>query len=398
MSIERFVGGRLEVVLTSADPDQALAIITANDIPVSDVRRVDSLTCYFSLRNRDYTMLRNIAKKRGYDLAIVGRRGIYWWLLTSRHHPVLLLGLLALFVGTLYLPTRILFVRVEGNQAVSQQQILSAAEDCGIRFGAHRREIRSETAKNALLRQIPQLQWVGINTSGCVATISVRERASLDPVKESPSVSQIVAARDGFILSGTVWKGNGLFRVGESVKKGQVLISGYTDCGLCIQATRAKGEILAQTIRSLRAITPENHLRRGETIGVKKRVSILLGKKRINLWKDSGISDTTCDRIYEESYVTLPGGFSLPIAFCMETFTASYLETEAISEQDARALLSQASQRYLLAQMVAGSIISQEQTVQLSCGIYSSRSDCICTEMIGREQPEQIGETHGTNN
>lgn len=398
MSIGRAIGGTLEVALTSADPEQALAAVTAIDIPISDIHGVDGLTYRFSIRSRDFKALQRISNRRGDQLRIVGRRGLYWKLQSLRRHPILVFGTLMLLLGTLYLPTRVLFVQVEGNQTLSRQQILSAAENCGIRFGADRRQIRSEKVKNALLKQIPRLQWVGVNTSGCVATISVRERAVREEVETEATVSQIVAVRDGFILSGTVLKGNGLFRVGESVKKGQVLISGYTDCGYCIQATRAEGEILAQTSRSLRAVTPETYLRRGAVTAVKRRISILLGKNRINLWKDSGISPTTCDRIYEESYVTLPGGFSLPIAFCVETFTVSHLESEGIAQQDARDLLCQASQQYLLQQMIAGSILSQEQSCLLSDGAYRSHIRCICTEMIGREQPEQIGETNGKNN
>ena len=67
---------------------------------------------------------------------------------------------------------------------------------------------------------------------------------------------QHCGSRDGFIVSATVTRGNFLCRVGQSVKAGQVLISGYTDCGICIQATRAEGEIYAQTSRDFAAVTP----------------------------------------------------------------------------------------------------------------------------------------------
>ena len=88
--------------------------------------------------------------------------------------PVLLAGLGILFLLAMYLPSRVLFIRVEGNMQIPDRQILAAAEECGIRFGASRREVRSEKVKNALLSSVPQLQWAGVNTAGCVATISVR--------------------------------------------------------------------------------------------------------------------------------------------------------------------------------------------------------------------------------
>lgn len=397
MSIWHLFGSMVGVRLTSAEPEQALVTANFSGIPVSHVSRVDELTYQFWIPRHSVDSLQKIVMAQGDQLTLLGKKGLYWHLCGIRKHPVLLLGLLALLWGTWFLPKRILFIQVEGNQGVPTRQILSAAEDCGICFGASRKDIRSERVKNNLLQQIPQLQWVGVNTAGCVATISVRERASVEVTEEVPSVSSIVAARDGFLLSGTVVSGNGLFQVGESVKRGQVLISGYTDSGFCIRATRARGEIVARTNRSICVVTPDNCLFRGQERHTKKNVSILFGKKRINLWKDSGISGATCDRIYEENYVTLPGGYTLPIALCVEVFTFAEVKRESISEDISRTLLPEAAQRYLLAQMVAGSIDSREEQMEAAEGVYQLKGNYVCTEMIGRERPEQIGETNGKN-
>ena len=43
---------------------------------------------------------------------------------------------------------------------------------------------------------------------------------------------------------------------GQAVSKGQVLISGYTDCGLCVLSQRAQGEVMAYTGRSFSALMP----------------------------------------------------------------------------------------------------------------------------------------------
>ena len=55
--------------------------------------------------------------------------------------------------------------------------------------------------------------------------------------------------------------------------------------------------------------------------GQSKKYAVIIGKKRINFYKGSGISDTSCDKMYLENYVTLPGGFILPIAIATEVWT-----------------------------------------------------------------------------
>jgi sporulation protein YqfD len=152
-----------------------------------------------------------------------------------------------MFLLTIFLPTRVLFIHVEGNSTVEERRILEAAQECGIRFGASRRQVRSEKMKNRLLEKVPELKWAGVNTSGCTAVISVREQPVQEQRTGYTGISSIVAACDGRITSCTVTKGNGLCAPGQVVQKGQLLISGYLDCGICIRVTGAEGEIFAET-------------------------------------------------------------------------------------------------------------------------------------------------------
>ncbi len=397
MSVLKWITGFLEIEISSASVETALESFIQEGIELLGLRRLDELTCCFQIKRNDVERIRNICKKRGDNLRILRHFGLYWSLQSACRRQVLLTSIVILLAVTLFLPSRVLFVQVEGNAAVPSGQILAAAEDCGICFGASRRDVRSERVKNALLSAVPQLQWAGVNTSGCVATISVRERTEEQTTEAVPQVSRIVASRDGYILSTTVTQGNLLVQVGQTVKEDQPLISGYTDCGLCIQATRARGEIFAQTKQQLEAVTPSEFSSRGAILQVKRKFSLLFRKKRINLWKDSGISHSSCGRMYKEYYITLPGGFELPIALCVEVYTSYENTEETLPQEDAQANLTAFAEGYLLQHMIAGKILQGSQTVLLEEGIYRLKGQYICTEMIGRERQEEIGDTNGEN-
>ena len=397
MDLWKSLAGMVEVELTSAEPEAALGAISTRGIEIFRVEQKGELTMRFHIRRKDYNMLAALCEKRGEPLKLLRKSGLYWAGRQLLRRPVLLAGMAFFLALVLYLPSRVFFIQVEGNVTVPTRQILEAAGESGICFGASRRQVRSEKVKNALLSAVPQLQWAGVNTAGCVATISVRERTDAQASQQEWEVTSIVAARDGYILSGTVTRGNALFQVGQAVKAGQVLVSGYTDCGICIQATRAEGEITAQTNRTLEAVTPSQWVLRGEETGVHRKYSLLFGKKRINLWKDSGILDTTCGRMYMEYYVTLPGGFQLPLALCVEEFTSYETGTAELPQSGAEEALTEYADSYLLQQMVAGEIRSRLQTVCLDGGIYRLKGSYVCVEMIGRVQREQIGDTNGKN-
>lgn len=387
--------GVLELELTSAQMEAALEAISKEGISLMHLLRMDELSCHFQISAKEYAILKNVVKKRGDSVKVIKRQGFFWKLGGLLNRPVLLAGIFLLLALVLYLPSRIFFVRVEGNRDTSQKEILAAAEACGIGFGSSRREVRSEKMKNALLAALPQLQWAGVNTSGCVAVISVREGPETKAPETKGIVTSIAAIRDGHIISGTVTRGQGMFYVGQTVREGQILISGYTDCGLCIRAEKAEGEILAQTVREIEVITPSEVAFREEVLETKRMYSLIFRKKRINLWKDSGISPDSCGRMYKEYYIALPGGFRLPFALCIEEFVYCNMEVRKTALERTQNKLSDFAEQFLSQQMVAGSIKKKDERVSSENGIYRLTGKYVCTEMIGREVPEQIGETNG---
>lgn len=388
-------GGMVEVLLTSADPAGALDAAANAGIAAYQVTYQGDLTARFQISRGDFQPLRALCRKRGERLEIRARRGIYWRMKALLRRPVLLLGVAVVVLGICVLPTRVFFVQVDGNHAVPTNRILEQAGLCGIRFGASRRDVRSEKMKNALLSAIPELEWAGVNTSGCVATISVRERAEPEPAEPAGSAGGVVAARDGIIRSCTVLSGNTLVKPGQAVKAGELLVSGYTDYGICIRATPAKAEIYADTLRALTVITPDTRLRRGETVETEKRYTLVIGKKRINFYRGSGFTGTTCVKMSEEAVWTLPGGFTLPVKLLTETVEYRQTAEATLSEDQARELLTGAARRYLTDTMVAGQILREAESTLQMPGYCCLSGTYACLEMIGRSTDWEILNNYG---
>ena len=398
MKSGKTLSGRLILEFTGAHPEGSLDALLQAKISLSRVIKVSDLTYRISIHRRDYPGVYQILKRRGDKVERIRKQGLFWWGNALLRRPVLLLWVTLLFALTFWIPSRIFFLSVEGNETIPSRWILAAAEDCGIRFGVSRKQVRSEKVKNALLAAEPRLQWAGINTYGCRAVISVRERREEQAPEPENIVSSLVAEQDGYILSATVTGGNALCAPGDAVTKGQVLISGFTDCGIYIRATRAEGEILAQTNRKLRAVLPENQVAVREVGETKYKISLLIGKKRINLWKDSRISDTGCGRMYEEYYISAPGGFRLPLALCVDRYREYAPEPGNISPEGATVLLGKFSEDCLLSQTVAGQILEKQEKISRSDGLYRLEGSYVCREFIGRERREQIGVTNGKRN
>ena len=395
MEVWRSLAGMIQVELTSAEIGNTLAAINRAQIRIWNANPQGDLTISVWIQRRDYPRLEKLLDRRGERLEVVSRKGIYWNLRQLLQRPVLLMGIACLLVMVLFVPSRIYFVQVQGNETLPQKLILAAAEESGIRFGASRRAVRSEKMKNELLSALPQLQWAGVNTYGCVAVISVRERSSPEETVEEEGVCSIVAARDGIILSCTATRGNLLCSAGQAVQAGEVLISGYTDCGLTITATRAEGEVLAETQRDLQVLAPSEYQSRGDILSQTAKYSLIIGKKRINFYKGSGIWDASCGKMYTEYHLTLPGGFQLPVTLVKEVYTSYEISPAEKEPSDAETQLEDFAEKYLRQIMVAGQIVSSETLTVKENRAYSLTGEYACIEMIGRVQREKIGEYDG---
>ncbi len=379
---------RLEYI--SANVPEGMRAINAAGIGIAQAEQVDDLTLHFSVRRSDLRQLRSIVSRRGEELKVQRSLGLYWLIKRSVKRPVLVGGMLLILGLTVYLPSRILFIEVEGNASIPARQIVENAAEHGIGFWSPRREVRSEKVKNALLESVPGLQWAGINTYGCRAVISVRERTEPEKTEPNTGVSSIVASQDGVIREMTVVQGSPVCKVGQSVKEGQVLVSGYSDLGICIRATHAEGEIFAETSRSLSAGIPSEWLQRAKEGRQEKKYSLIIGKKRINFDEGSGISPTTCGKMYEEYYLTLPGGFELPVALTVERWTYHDMSFSTMDEEQAVQRLSTFAKKHLTEHMIAGRIDAQYETFASSTGYYCLTGRYACYEMIGKSRPEEI--------
>lgn len=389
MGLWSSIAGYYRVEMTCAAPADILTTANELGIDLYDVTFVDELRACANVYRIDLVRLAALLERTGGKLKIIRKNGIYWTVITFLKRPVLAVGMILLAILALYLPTRVLFVRVEGNQNVPDKMIIENAQLCGISFGASRRDVRSERMKNALLAKIPELQWAGVNTVGCVAVITVQERSSVSEIARKDHVSSIVASRDGIIQEMTVIRGNAQCRVGQAVKAGQLLVSGYTDCGIVIRAEPSEAEITAQTLRTLESVSPAVCQKRGELLREETLYQLRVGKNIINFCKDSGISDTTCVKMYEQKAVTLPGGFDLPVSV-IKIRLLYYDSQSYVSDVEGFSWLSGCAGKYLQSQMLSGQILQSNEELEFSGNVCILTGKYTCLEMIGQVRDEEI--------
>lgn len=388
MSISTYLRGVLLVECVCADPSGAISAWAAAGIRFWEPRVTEPLTLRLFLDRRDFFKWNALEERRGDQVRILRRRGLWWDLGAFLRRPGLVAGAVLLLVMMTVLPKRVWFLKFEGNTTVSEARLTAAAQECGLSFFARVPEIKSEEFKNKLVNLLPEIGWAGVEFRGGIATVTVREQEVRPQIRNRGTPANVVAARDGIITAMEVLGGRALCRVGQGVLRGELLVSGLVDCETHTQVTQADAEIYALTQRPLTVVTPKIWAAKGTTERKTWTLSLILGKSRIKIFGKSGILPPTYDKIGTVKMLTLPGGYSLPLGLSLERGILRQRQVRELElpEEPLRTF----GRTYLTDQMLAGRILEARETVLRDGDRYILEGIYTCNEMIARQKAVEL--------
>ncbi|MCI8525445.1 MAG: sporulation protein YqfD [Oscillospiraceae bacterium] len=389
----RFLRGYYRVRIRGAAPELALNRLAEGRIHFWDLRRVDDFTQELSVRKRDLAEARRLTERVLGEAELVREAGLLHSLRGLRRRRAFAAAVALILAAAYVLPGFIWCLTVEGNEQVPSEQILRELAELGVGFGTWGDSIAPQELKNEMLVRIPQLEWLTVNHSGGLATVIVRERETAPAVIDRRTVTNLIASRDCVITRMEVLSGQAVRQPGQAVLAGEVLVSGYADWEHCVQATRALGEVYGRTQRRLDAVTPVEWAYEGAPGAVHTRYALLLGRKRINFYQDSGIWGAGCDKMVAYRQLTLPGDHAFPVTLVVETAVERPLEMRSAALSDARSLLVEGTSQAVRADMVAGEIVQQRCNVKQAGGLYCLSGTFSCVEMVARSVPAILWES-----
>lgn len=383
MELWNKLAGTVRLELTAADPEGVLNRLSGAGFSLWNIQRVGPLSVRLEILRSERRRVTALAEQAGATVDPLGIRGVAVRVAGLLRRPLLIGCGMLLTVLTLLLPERILFVEVEGNEGIPARRILEEAAACGLDFGASRRSLRSEAIKNQLLEALPELEWAGVNTIGCRAVISVRERQS-EPEQEQETAFSLIAAADGIIEQVFLQRGTALCQPGQAVRAGDVLVSGTSELPGGIRVTGAQAEVYALTRRSVGAVCPTVVQRRGTAVAEETRYRLIIGKKQINFYSDSGNLPATCDKITKSIPLRLPGGAALPVTLVLERIVWYDMREDIRTPEQCQTLLEETAREYLRGLLCAGTVLSSRTELTVEDQRAVLLGSYACREMLAR--------------
>jgi similar to stage IV sporulation protein len=279
-----------------------------------------------TVRRDSLPLVLELARSRGAEAEVLGRRGLWTLLRRLRAHALPLILPMLLLTVLLWSSDRIWELEVTGNRTLSRAEILDALEDLGVGVGHHSRDIDNEMLRSAMQEKLGKLIYLTVRARGSRALVIVRERRDPPPSMDPAGIGDVTAARTGLITRMSVLQGKGEAKPGDTVLEGQLLISGsLTDLQGEGRKVRALGDIWARTWYEASAAIPLEHEEKSPTGRSRRKWAVKVCNFRLNLCFDSGISYEAYDKMQTETRLRFLGAY-LPVS----TVCTEYREYKAV--------------------------------------------------------------------
>ncbi len=221
----RWVRGTVSFRVEGKFAERFLNLLSRSGIPVFQTRYTkEGFVAQTTVKK--YFAIRPFARKTHVRVRIVERRGLPFLLRRWKRRKGLLVGVAA-FLLLLFLSGQFVWeIQINGNQTVTDDEILQSLEEMGLSRGSWKESLDVQKMAILLRQQYEQIGWAAINLVGGVAEVEINERQEGEEIVESNEPCNVVAARGGQIVRMEVYDGQRVRQDGETVKKGDLLVSG----------------------------------------------------------------------------------------------------------------------------------------------------------------------------
>lgn len=221
-----YLVGYLTVEVEGERIEPFINMAMVRGIRLWDIRHLSRHTITARIRISGFFSLRHIARRNRCRMRIVRRHGLPFLAVSLKKRKMLALGAVFFLFLLYFLSSLVWFIEVAGNQQVGAEDILRVAQREGFRAGTPRWRLDKLRLEKVLAREFPQVAIFSVEIRGTRVLIEVVEKKLPPPEEEKNQPSHIVAARSGVIEDIIVLVGEPVAKPGDSVKAGQVLISG----------------------------------------------------------------------------------------------------------------------------------------------------------------------------
>ena len=229
----KFFQGYLLVTVTGYSPERFLNLCGKMNIVLWELKPIDGGYRFF-ISKKALDMTDGALEKTGTEIHVIRKYGIPFLIQKYRKHFCFLAGIGCALFLLIFMSQFIWKVEIDGNSYYSSQMLLKGLREEGIGYGSWKKSIDCKELQTLLRKKYEDITWVSAKIEGTRLYLEIQERirgANSEEASDrsADQATNLIASHDGVVVSVTTRQGTPQVLAGDTVSKGDILVSGAVD-------------------------------------------------------------------------------------------------------------------------------------------------------------------------
>ena len=296
--------------------------------------------------------------KNIFELELIGYKGLIQYKLLFKKYFLFISFFALALVYLVFLSNIIFKIEVKTEDQEIANLVLKELEkrDISIHKWAVSFSKKESIREDILKNNKDKLEWLEITRVGSTYVVNVEKRI-INEMDTDDTPQDIVALKNAIILKIEAKEGSIVKKLNDYVKKGDVIVTGsITHNDEVVDLVRADAIIYGETWYNVHVSYPYNYYEKTYTGNSKKRLSITLFNKKINLFDNSEYKE---EEILEQKILYHK---FLPFSFSLEKVLEVVIRDEVYTPEEAAMMaISEAKEKILSTLPKDSKILSQKK-------------------------------------
>ena len=336
-----------------------------------------------------YLALSRLAKQHGGRLKVLRRKGIVFPFLKIKNRFGLFAGVVAFAVIVSVLSGFVWNVEIEGNNRIGTTELEEFLSENGLHGGVFWDGVEKDRIESLVMASFDDCAWVHINEIGTTARVEIRETRKKPRIAPSKTPANLKATDDGIIVKAEVFDGWQVAKKGDSVTKGDLLISGVyeSEKKKGNQFTHARGEYIAQVVYPFESTVSREQSYKSYTDSSEYKALLFFGLK-IPLY--IGIIPTQSAEVTAEAKYIKVNSNPIPVGIMKTRVKRYVLQKRVLTDRELTALCKSETDKKIKSDYTDCEVIKQKLDINLTADSAVAKGKITVLKDIGKEVPIKI--------
>ena len=223
--------GSVVVEVRGFSVERFINLAANQNLFLRDVVRMEDGAARMRVSIKGFKQLRGCARKTRCKVRIAQKNGLPFWLFRHRKRKLWGIGAV-LFACALYVLTSFVWlVDIEGIERLDESALRAFMAEAGLEAGVSRSKVQPREIEQAMLAHFGGIAFLHIQLTGTRAVVSLSETIPPTAAVSDGTPCDLIAKKDGLILSIATSQGTPMVKSGDVVRAGDILVAGTLAIG-----------------------------------------------------------------------------------------------------------------------------------------------------------------------